>query len=155
MFSTQHIGPDFQVEEGTLHEDAYKAGLDVFAGFATAEIPMDDKLRMIAGVRYERAMQDLSNGSRYAVAGNRASIDRTDDDVLPTVNFVYAARADMNVRGAYSYTLVRPRFRELAPFLFFDYNRRRDISGNPDLATTHIHNLDLRWEWFPGTDGNE
>jgi len=153
MFSPEHIGPDFQVEEGTLHEDAYKAGLDVFAGFASAEVPMDDKLRMIAGVRYERASQDLSNGSRYAVAGNRAAIDRTDNDVLPTVNFVYAARPDMNLRGAYSYTLVRPRFRELAPFLFFDYNRRRDISGNPELATTHIHNADLRWEWFP--DENE
>ena len=155
MFSPMHIGPDFQIEEGTLHEDAYQAGLDVFAGFAMAEIPMDDKLRMIAGIRYERAMQDLSNGSRYAVAGNKASIDRTDDDVMPTVNFVYAARKDVNIRGAYSYTLVRPRFRELAPFLFFDYNRRRDISGNPDLATTHIHNADLRAEWFPDGDGNE
>lgn len=58
----------------------------------------------------------------------------------------------MNVRAAYSYTLTRPRFRELAPFLFFDYIRRRDISGNPELATTHIHNADLRWEWFPGDD---
>lgn len=150
MFSPEHIGPDFQIEEGTLHEDAYKAGLDVYGGFAMAEVPMDDKLRVIAGVRYERAMQDLSNGSRYAVAGNRASIDRTDDDVLPTANFVYAATENQNVRAAYSYTLARPRFRELAPFLFFDYNRRRDISGNPDLRTTHIHNLDLRWEWFPG-----
>jgi outer membrane receptor protein involved in Fe transport len=150
MFSPAHIGPDFQIEEGTLHEDSYKAGLDTYGAFAMAEIPMDDKLRVIGGLRFERAMQDLSNGSRYAVAGNRASIDRTDDDFLPTANFVYAATPDQNIRAAYSYTLARPRFRELAPFLFFDYNRRRDISGNPELRTTHIHNLDLRWEWFPG-----
>lgn len=155
MFSDQHIGPDFQIEESTLHEDAYKAGLDTFAGFAMAEVPFDATVRMIAGVRYERASQDLVNGSRYAVAGNKASIDRTDNDVLPTANFVFAVRKDMNVRAAYSYTLVRPRFRELAPFLFFDYNRRRDISGNPDLVTTHIHNADVRWEWFPDGDGNE
>ena len=44
----------------------------------------------------------------------------------------------MNVRAAYSYTLTRPRFRELAPFLFFDYVRRRDISGNPNLVD-HAH----------------
>jgi len=149
MFGPEHIGTSFELEEGTLNEDAYKASQDVFAGFAMAEIPMDDKLRAIAGVRYERAQQELSNGSRYAVAGNMAELARTDDDVLPTVNFVYAARPDMNVRAAYSYTLVRPRFRELAPFLFFDYVRRRDISGNPDLVSTHIHNADLRWEWFP------
>jgi outer membrane receptor protein involved in Fe transport len=155
MFSDQHIGPDFQLEESTLHEDAYKAGLDTFAGFAMAEIPFDESLRVIAGVRYERASQNLENGSRYAVAGNKASIDRTDNDALPTANFVFAVRKDMNVRAAYSYTLVRPRFRELAPFLFFDYNRRRDISGNPDLVETHIHNADVRWEWFPDGDGSE
>ncbi|MDQ3368905.1 MAG: TonB-dependent receptor, partial [Myxococcota bacterium] len=152
MFSAEHIGPDFELEEGTLHEDAYQASLDVFGGFAMAEIPMDDKLRMVAGVRYERSQQDLRNGSRYAVAGNIASVDRSDDDVMPTANFVYAARPDMNVRAAYSYTLARPRFRELAPFLFFDYVRRRDISGNPELVTTHIHNADVRWEWFPAED---
>src|SRR5690606_14324315 len=25
-------------------------------------------------------------------------------------------------------------------------------SGNPNLLTTHIHNADLRWEWFPSGD---
>ena len=155
MFSDVNIGPSFEIEEGTLNEDAYKASLDVFGGFAMAEVPFDDKLRMIAGVRYEHARQELSNGSRYAVAGNVASIDRANNDFMPTANFVYAARPDMNIRAAYSYTLVRPRFRELAPFLFYDYVRRRDISGNPNLVDTHIHSADLRWEWFPDGDGNE
>ena len=150
MFSPEHIGPSFQIEEGTLNEDAYQASLNVLGAFAIAEIPMDDKLRMIAGARYERSSQEMSNGSRYAVAGNVAHVSRTDDDVLPSVNFVYAARADMNIRAAYGYTLARPRFRELAPFLFYDYVRRRDISGNPNLVTTHIHGADVRWEWFPG-----
>ncbi|HEU0034310.1 MAG TPA: TonB-dependent receptor [Kofleriaceae bacterium] len=152
MFDAEHIGPDFQLEEGTLNEDAYKASLDVYGAYATSEVELHEKLRAIGGVRYERAGQDLSNGSRYAVAGNVASVARTDNDLLPAANLVFAPRPDMNVRAAYSYTLVRPRFRELAPFLYFDYVRRRDISGNPDLVTTHIHNGDLRWEWFPADD---
>jgi len=150
MFAPEHIGPDFQIEEGTLNEDAYQASLDVYAGYATTEIELHERVRAIAGVRYEHAGQDMKNGSRYAIAGNKAEISRSDDDVLPATNLVVAVRPDMNLRAAYSYTLVRPRFRELAPFLFFDYVRRRDISGNPDLVTTHIHNADLRWEWFPG-----
>ena len=152
MFGADHVGTNFQLEEGTLAEDAYDASLNTYAGYAAAEVPVNDKLRVIGGVRYERAAQEMSNGSRYAVAGLARDISRTDDDVLPAANVVYSPRADMNVRAAYSYTLTRPRFRELAPFLFFDYVRRRDISGNPELLTTHIHNADLRWEWFPEED---
>ena len=149
MFDAQHVGPDFRIEEGTLNEDAYQASLNVYAAFATAEVPLHERVRLVGGARFEHATQDLSNGSPYAIAGTIASVNRNENDVMPGVNLVIAARADMNVRAAYSYTLTRPRFRELAPFLFFDYIRRRDISGNPDLATTHIHNADLRWEWFP------
>jgi TonB-dependent receptor len=150
MFAPAHIGPDFQLQEDTLNEDAYQASLDVYGAFAMSEVELTSKLRAIAGFRFERASQDMSNGSRYAVAGNKAVVSRDDSEILPAANLVYALRPDMNLRAAYSYTLVRPRFRELAPFLFFDYVRGRDISGNPELVTTHIHNADLRWEWFPG-----
>lgn len=152
MFDRAHIGPDFILEEGTLNEDAYSASLGVYGAYASAEIQLDDKMRAIVGARYEHSTQRMTNGSRYAVAGLMTDVQRSDDDVLPAANLVYAARPDMNVRFAYSYTLGRPRFRELAPFLFFDYVRRRAISGNPNLVTTHIHNADLRWEWFPGDD---
>jgi hypothetical protein len=149
MFDASHIGPDFVPEEGTLNEDAYKASLGVYGAYATAEVQLDDKMRGIVGARYEHSTQHMTNGSRYAIAGLMTDVARADDDVLPAANLVYAAREDMNVRFAYSYTLGRPRFRELAPFLYFDYIRRRAISGNPNLLTTHIHNADLRWEWFP------
>jgi len=149
MFDPMHIGPDFVPEEGTLNEDAYKASLGVYGAYSTAEVQLDDKMRGIVGVRYEHSAQHMTNGSGYAIAGLKTDVSRNDDDVLPAANLVYAARPDMNVRFAYSYTLGRPRFRELAPFLFFDYIRRRAISGNPNLLTTHIHNADLRWEWFP------
>ena len=152
MFSAANIGAQFRIEEGTFHEDAYQADLGVIAGYASSELDVSDRLHLIAGVRYERAAQHLENGSRYAIAGQEADVSHTDDDVLPAANLVYQPRADMNVRGAYSYTLARPRFRELAPFLYFDYQRRRNISGNPELATTGIHNVDARWEWFPSVE---
>ena len=152
MFGADNIGPEFTLEEGTLQEDSYQAKLDVYAAYAMSEIELHDTLRVIGGARLEQASQSMTNGSRYAVAGLRTEVARDDRDVLPAANVVWSPRPDMNVRTAYSYTLTRPRFRELAPFLFFDYVRRRDISGNPNLATTHIHNADLRWEWFPSED---
>lgn len=152
MFSAANIGEQFRIEEGTFHEDAYQASLDTYAGYATADYDASDRLHLIAGVRYERAAQHLENGSAYAIAGQRADVSRTDDDVLPAANVVFQPRPDMNLRAAYSYTLARARFRELAPFLYFDYQRRRNISGNPNLVSTRIHNADARWEWFPSVE---
>jgi len=149
MFAPNHIGPDFILEEGTLNEDAYTAKQDVYAGYATTELSITPELRAIVGARYERAAQAMDNGSRYAIAGLETSISRTEDDILPAANLAYALTPTQNLRAAYSYTLARPKFRELAPFLFYDYIRRREISGNPNLLTTHLHNADLRWEWFP------
>ena len=152
MFSTENIGTEFTLEEGTLHEDSYEAKLDIYAAYATSEVELHEKLRVIGGARFEQAAQEMTNGSPFAVAGLKTEVVRDDTDVLPAANVVFSPRPDTNFRAAYSYTLTRPRFRELAPFLFFDYVRRRDISGNPNLKTTHIHNADLRWEWFPTED---
>jgi outer membrane receptor protein involved in Fe transport len=152
MFGPDNIGSEFTLEEGTLQEDSYQAKLDIYAAYTTAEVELHEKLRVIGGARLEAAKQNMTNGSSFAVAGLVTEVDRSDTDVLPAANVVFSPRPDTNLRAAYSYTLTRPRFRELAPFLFFDYVRRRDISGNPNLLTTHIHNADLRWEWFPSED---
>ncbi len=152
MFAPDNIGSEFELEEGTLQEDSYQAKLNTFAGYALSEVEIHPKFRVIGGARVERSTQEMTNGSRYAIAGLQTEVNRDDNDVLPAVNLVFSPRPDTNVRAAYSYTLTRPRFRELAPFLFFDYVRRRDISGNPNLLTTHIHNADLRFEWFASED---
>ncbi len=153
IFSAENIGPSFMLEERTLESDAYDSTLDVLGTYAGATVAATDKLRLVGGIRFERSDQELVPGSPFAVAGSVGSdvmTDRTDSDWLPAANAVYALTDAMNMRAAYSYTLARPKFRELAPFLFFDYVRRRSVSGNPELATTRIHNGDLRWEWFLG-----
>ena len=40
----------------------------------------------------------------------------------------------MNLRGAFSQTLSRPNFRELAPFDFTDVTGGNTVVGNPDLV---------------------
>jgi hypothetical protein len=150
MFSPEHIGTDFFIQEETLQEDSYEASLDIVGGFAAAELEATESLRAVAGVRFEHSKQAMKNGNLYAVAGNLFDVEYPSDDWFPSANLIYALTPEMNLRGAYSYTVVRPRFRELAPFQFFDYVRARTISGNPLLVDTKIHNGDLRWEWFPG-----
>jgi outer membrane receptor protein involved in Fe transport len=58
--------------------------------------------------------------------------------------------ARQNVRVGYSTTVNRPEFRELAEFEFTDVVGSRATRGNPDLQRALIHNVDARWELFPG-----
>ncbi|MEZ4367708.1 MAG: TonB-dependent receptor [Kofleriaceae bacterium] len=150
MFAAEHIGPDFRLVENTLEEDSYRAELVVGSVYASAELEATERLRAIVGVRGELATQGIRNGTEFAVSGMTVDLGRTDRDVLPAVNLVYALTPAMNLRAAASTTLVRPRFRELAPFLYFDVARRRSVSGNPELEPTSIASGDLRWEWFLG-----
>jgi outer membrane receptor protein involved in Fe transport len=55
----------------------------------------------------------------------------------------------MNLRWAYSRTLARPTFRELAPYASFDFIGDFILVGNNNLERTLIDNVDFRWEWYP------
>ena len=140
------------LDETTLDADRYTSSLRVAAGFLTVDWKAADWFRANAGVRLESSRLTLQGGSPFAtgVGAPIAPIERNYLDAIPSANLVFSPRADLNVRLAYSYTLARPSFRELAPFAFFDAIRRRSVSGNPDLVETRIHNADARVEWFLG-----
>ncbi|MBK7860889.1 MAG: TonB-dependent receptor [Archangiaceae bacterium] len=156
QFQPEHLGPytpgtNLYVEETTLTFDRYRAQLAVWGGFALADWKPLEWLRVIGGVRYEGSAQSLEPGSPFATSGAPvAGSSRTYHDAVPSLNLVLSPRPDLNLRLAYAYTLARPTFRELAPFLFFDVVRRRNVTGNPELTETRIHHADARLEWFPG-----
>ncbi len=150
LFTDQTIGPDFRLEERTLQADAYKAHLNIAAGYAMLESTFFKKVRVVGGGRYEYSTQVLNPGSAYAVTQTpEKGVDRNDHAFLPSVNVSYGLNAHMNLKAAYAYTATRPHMRELAPFLYVDFARRRSVSGNPQLSMTRIHHADLRWEMFP------
>ncbi len=156
----ERIGPpltgdqQISLEETTFTYDRYQASLAVYGGYFSADWKATGWLRAVAGVRVEGSTLQLNAGSPFATGGAPlgAPINRSVADVVPSANVLLSPRTDLNVRLAYSYTLARPTFRELAPFLFFDMVRRRNVSGNPNLLNTRIHNADARVEWFPGAD---
>jgi outer membrane receptor protein involved in Fe transport len=151
MMSPEHIGPDVRIEERTLQTDAYDASQRLTAAYAMSEAAPFDRLRLAGGVRYERMRQELTPGSPFAIEDTPAEgLDRTDEHWLWAATAVAAVTPAMNVRASYGSTLARPQLRELAPFLYFDFARRRAVSGNPALMDTRIDNADLRWEWFWG-----
>jgi hypothetical protein len=156
LFVPGYLGPKpgtyyFTLEETTLTYDRYDASLGVWGGYALADWRPLDWLRLAGGLRYEGSRQTLTSGSPYATGGAppAAPVVKPYHDVIPSANMVVSFGADVNLRAAYAFTLARPSFRELGPFLWFDPVRRANITGNPNLVETRIHHADLRAEYFP------
>ncbi|MDX1567375.1 MAG: TonB-dependent receptor [Longimicrobiales bacterium] len=132
---------EMSIREVVEPGDLYNAGDDRVGGYAMVEIPLLDDLEAVGGVRAERYNLSLtSRGSELA------AVDRV--DWMPSVNLIWSLNPDMKLRGAFSRTLDRPEFRELAPFQFTEATSLRQIFGNPDLEAASIQNFDLRWDWF-------
>ncbi|MFP2900555.1 TonB-dependent receptor domain-containing protein [Corallococcus sp. 4LFB] len=151
LFSPDNVGTSITVRETTRADDAYNAFLGIYAGYVSADYKPVEPLRLVGGVRLEASSQELTLEDPFTgVESDSGGADQHYLDVLPSLNATYALSPEVNLRAGYSYTLARPTFRELAPFIFFDFVRRRNVSGNPDLLETRIHNVDLRAEWFVG-----
>jgi outer membrane receptor protein involved in Fe transport len=158
IFQAENIGElgDFQLEEDTRPTDKYDATHDIFAGYAMVDFPITQRLRFVGGARVESSRQEVVTTDPFdpTIGVVPANLDNT--DVLPGLNLVYQLTPDQNLRAAFSQTVNRPEFRELAPFEFTDIVGGRAVVGNPDLRRAKIMNADLRWEWFPaggGADG--
>lgn len=150
LFSPELINVYNRIREYTRDDDSYDATQSLYAGYISGEWRPWQPLRVVAGVRVEGFRQVVDSAppvgeSSSEVRGTR----RTDVDVLPSVGVIAEIHDDMFVRASYAGTVARPQVRELAPFVFTDFVRRRTITGNPALERTFVHNFDLRWEWFP------
>jgi len=153
ILTDENLAADYlRFEENTRASDAYSATRTLWGGYALADWRPVDAFRMQAGLRYEGTSLGLAADSPFSVepvSARPPEVHRTDHDLIPSVNVTLTPRDTVNFRLGYAYTLARPTFRELGPFLFYDYLRRRDVTGNPDLEETHIHHADVRAEWFP------
>ncbi len=125
----------------------YDGDQSIRAGYLMADFAPAQKWRVITGVRAEQTRITTSAISK-SVDFNAADINQT--DYLPALSVVYALRQNMNLRAAYGRTIARPLYRELADIRVDDFFRDTYFQGQP-LELSRIDNLDLRWEWFPGT----
>ena len=125
---------------------AYSADDRLTAGFAMGEIQVSDRVRVIAGARYER--DDLTV-SAQSTLGSPVRTDKLWTDVLPSGVVNVKLTEAQQLRASYTGTLARPEYRELAPVKSRDVLNGDDLEGNSQLERTRIQNVDVRWEWYP------
>jgi len=68
---------------------------------------------------------------------------------FPSVNLTYSLTPSMNLRLAYSESIIRPDLRELSIFREYDFELGGSYTGQIVRSTT-IKHIDFRYEWYPG-----
>ncbi|MBN8245995.1 MAG: TonB-dependent receptor [Verrucomicrobia bacterium] len=123
----------------------YSGQQQIPAGYAMTELPLTDGFKLITGARLESTYLSVVGGTPSRITNSLIN----QLDVMPSVSGVYQIVTNMNLRAAFSQTVARPTFREIAPYRSYDPTGNEIIEGNPNLVMTDISNYDVRWEYFP------
>jgi TonB-dependent receptor len=146
IFSPENVGADgWRIVEGTNPSDRYDASTTIVAGYVGGTIPID-KFNVSGGFRVENSRQRLNSQNRNLQDIN---VDLLVTPILPSLNIGFNLNEYNILRAAYCRTINRPEFRELAEFLYYDFNLEANVVGNPNLKVATIDNFDVRWEFYP------
>lgn len=128
---------------------------------------LDDKIgekwRLVWGVRAEyynlNKANDALDSLFHYINSTRGSNEKFDYTELlnrepnwnffPSVNLTYSLTPMMNLRLAYSKSIIRPDLREMSFFREYDF----ELGGmyqSELVRSTLAHHYDFRYEWYPG-----
>lgn len=136
-----------EIVEITKPSDSYTSSQYITAGFIMFDLNPIDNFKIVSGVRFESSIQNLSS---FSQTNEPIVVGRIYNDWLPSLNLTYLLNNEMNLRLAFSLTVARPDFRELAPFSYYDFLENELVQGNDSLKRTIIYNYDFRYEYYPG-----
>ncbi len=126
----------------------YEGEQEIQAAYLMADWAALNWLQLVGGARFEATSitVDTFNLTRnQALPPGRLE----QDDWLPSVSAKFQIRENVDVRAAWSQTVVRPTYREIAPVVIYDVFRNRTYTGNPGLQISASENFDLRASWYP------
>ena len=126
-------------------KDSYTAGNSIYAGYIATEYYPVAPLLVNLGVRYEISKQWVDY---YTDGGKAERSELNKNDLFPSLNMKYQMNEKNSMRFAFSRTVTRPSFIEMAPFLYQESYGSAQIRGNADLQNGYNYNIDLRYELF-------
>jgi TonB-dependent receptor len=132
------------LEEGTRPIDSYSATNLLNAAYIKFVVPYK-RFNLSGGVRGEYNIQQLLSTDNLGSVNVYNPIFAT----LPFLNASYFVSPKNKLRMSAMTTVNRPEFRELAPFLFYDYKFQAGRYGDENLRMAVIQNIDARWEYYP------
>ncbi len=123
----------------------YIANSILNAGFLQIDNRFTEKLKAIWGLRVENFDQVVGSMRKSDPRYVHSKVT----DYLPALNITYKLNKQTNIRLTGSKTFIRPEFRELSTFQFYDFDLGATVAGNTNLQRTQVANFDLRYEFYP------
>lgn len=147
LFTEQYLGNGkvLSIDEQTNVANNYQAQNLLAAGYAQFTLPVG-KVNLTAGLRAEFNRLTLQG---YYNASSPVNVDEPNFDLIPSFNSSYNLNEKTLLRVAYSRSMNRPEFREVAPLTYYDFTEKNSVVGNPSLKNASIQNIDLRFEFYP------
>ncbi|WLG92805.1 TonB-dependent receptor [Pseudomonas cucumis] len=140
---------DFYDETESRVND-FKISEDINAGYLMNTIDIDD-WRFIAGMRYEGTEFEAKGTGATDGEFQSTETKRRYHHWLPGLHARYQLDKNTQVRAAWTKSVVRPTFGQLAPGFVIDDDEAS--FGNPDLKPLESSNLDLGIEHYMGHAG--
>ncbi len=133
------------LDEFAGNQYRYMANSILNAGYIQFDNSFTKDLRVVWGLRVENFDQLIGSVKQ---SDNR-HIHTEVRDYLPALNITYKLSPTTNIRLSGSQTVIRPEFRELSNFAFYDFELGATILGSANLQRTKVTNADLRYEIYP------
>lgn len=83
---------------------------------------------------------------------DKTSVDRTYDDLLPSLNLNYDLTDDVKLRFAAASVMTRPDFTDIAARTNLNQGALTGTQGNPDISPYRANQADFSFEWYPDND---
>ncbi|WFE83004.1 TonB-dependent receptor [Parabacteroides chongii] len=148
IFSDENISADrIYMKESTNKSDSYTSDNLLGAGYVSAKLNYGEKLNANVGVRMEYYQLKLDG---YESDGIKpVHLDQNSTEFFPSLNVAYSLTDKQQVRVAYGRSVNRPEFREVVPYVYYDFALDANITGNVDLKNAYTNSVDLRYELYP------
>jgi len=151
ILKNENYGSDkLYIYEDTDNRNSYKGLSMLGAGYMSYKVSAGG-FNLMAGLRLEGSRMRLTNYNRiYEFSTEDKDYDQV--QLFPSLNASYEIDKKNLVRVAYGSSTNRQEFREVSSSVYYDFNLYSDVKGNPDLKNATIHNLDLRYEYYPSSE---
>lgn len=147
LFTEPYLGAGkvISLDEQTNIANNYEAQNLLSAAYGSMQIELGS-FNVTGGLRAEYNRLMLQG---YYNASSPVNVDLPRLNLFPSLNSSYKLNEQQLIRLAYSRSINRQEFREVAPLTYYDFSEKSSLVGNPNLKEASIQNLDLRWEFYP------
>jgi hypothetical protein len=153
---SEMLNPDNIKDNGYFYSiapgwnDYFEGKSQTHAGYLMFDNRLFDKLRIVWGLRGEYFKYDsVSSGINAPAYVTYKTLKDPKMQWLPSVNLTFSPISNLNIRGAFSKTTVRPELMENSRFWRYS-PYMGGMYGSAGILSTTIKSYDLKAEWFPG-----